>query len=46
MNADGIWYSFFDTGDPFSYTPACAEKSRKNNSVRQTGIRMTEIEGL
>lgn len=19
MNADGIWYSFFDTGDPFCY---------------------------
>lgn len=19
MNADGLWYSFFDTGDPFCY---------------------------
>ncbi len=44
MNADGIWYSFFDTGDPFCYLLAkrLEEQERRDDAEKSKKAREGE----
>lgn len=44
MNADGIWFSFFDTGDPFCYLLAkrLEEQERRDDAEKPKKAREGE----